>query len=316
MKNSATRTISRIAHGVLLCLALGGTAAAQEPAAVNARPGPEFGTHAGDGLLLPSDVAVGAEGRVYVVDSGRHRIAGYDATGNPTGHFGKEGKGDGEMQGPVGIATGPDGTIYVADRGNNRVQVFTADGMFRRTLELVEGETPVTPVDVAVGDNGGKLFVTANNSHKVVSASARNGKVDSAWGGDGSEPGQFKYPATLAVNGAGEVLVVDVLNQRVQVFDGDGAAKNAFGALGAKPGTFIRPKGVAVDGSGRIYVSDSYLGVVQVFSPAGEFVGVLSVDGTPARFESPTGLAWSGGRLYVTDMLAGKVLSFDVGGAL
>jgi hypothetical protein len=70
-----------------------------------------------------------------------------------------------------------------------------------------------------------------------------------------------------------------------------------------------------VDGAGRIFVSDSYLGVVQVLSPAGEFIGVLGVDGEAVRFEAPTGLAIQGTRLYVTDMLAGKVLAFDVEGA-
>jgi len=106
---------------------------------------------------------------------------------------------------------------------------------------------------------------------------------------------------------------VDVLNQRIQVFDAGGTAKAEFGTLGAKPGTFIRPKGVAVDSSsGRIFVSDSYLGVVQMFTSAGEFIGVLGTDGVPARFEAPTGLAFAAGRLYVCDMLAGKVLSYEM----
>ena len=87
------------------------------------------------------------------------------------------------------------------------------------------------------------------------------------------------------------------------------------GGYGAKPGSFIRPKGVAVDAGGRIYVSDSYLGVVQVFGNDGAFIGVLGVNGEAVRFEAPTGLAIQDSRLYVTDMLAGKVLAFDVEGA-
>ena len=59
--------------------------------------------------------------------------------------------------------------------------------------------------------------------------------------------------------------------------------------------------------------SDSYLGVVQVFDAEGSFVGVLGVDGEAVRFKAPVGLAFAGGRLYVTDMLAGKVLAYDVG---
>ncbi len=72
-----------------------------------------------------------------------------------------------------------------------------------------------------------------------------------------------------------------------------------------------------MDAAGRIYVSDSYLGVVQVLGADGEFIfiGVLGVDGEAVRFQAPVGLALSGRRLYVTDMLAGKVLAYDVEGA-
>lgn len=316
MKNKNSRLIRRAAQLSTLLLAIAATSiAAQDLPVVEAQPGPQFGMYQNNGLSLPSDVAVGTEGRVYVVDSGRHRVAIFDATGNPIGYFGSEGKADGELQGPVGIAAGPDGALYVADRGNKRLQVFAADGTFDRTLAVAEESGAVTPVDVAVAADGKSLFITANNSHRVVSVD-RRGKVRAGWGGEGKEPGQFRYPASLVLDSSGNVLVVDVLNHRVQVFAPDGTPGTGFGALGAKPGTFLRPKGIAVGNKGRIFVSDSYLGVVQVFSATGTFVGILGTGGEPARFEAPTGLAVAQGRLYVTDMLAGKVLSFDLGGAL
>ena len=312
MRSNYTRLTRRAACVASLILMLAAPPApAQDLPLVDVRPGPEYGARPGDGLSMPTDVAVGVEGRVYVVDSGRHRVAYYDAAGNPLGYFGSEGKEDGELQGPVGIAAGPDGSVYVADRGNQRLQVFTADGVFRRTLVLAEEGETVTPVDVVVTANGKSLFVTANNSHRVLFV-GRKGKIRSGWGGEGKGPGQFKYPATLALDSTGNVLVVDVLNHRIQMFDADGTQTAEFGKVGAKPGTFIRPKGVAVDSGGRIFVSDSYLGVVQVFTSAGEFVGVLGTDGEPARFEAPTGLAFAAGRLYITDMLAGKVLTYDM----
>ena len=240
----------------LLLVALALPVAAQELTIVNTTPGPEYGTSPNDGLSLPTDDAVGAEGVVNIVDSGRHRVARYSASGNPLGYFSSEGKGEGELQGPVGIAAGPDGSVYVADRGNQRVQVFAADGSFRRSLEPVENEVPVTPVDIAVSTNGKSLFITANNSHRVLSLD-RKGKVQAGWGGEGKEPGLFRYPASLALDAAGKLLVTDVLNFRVQVIDTKGTAATGFGTLGAKQGSFIRPKGVAVGDDGRIYVSDS-----------------------------------------------------------
>jgi DNA-binding beta-propeller fold protein YncE len=278
---------------------------------VNANLAVEFGADVENGLSLPTDVAVGAGGRVYVVDSGRHRIASFDASGNPLGHFGSEGEEEGQLSGPVGIGVAPNGTVYVADKNNNRLQVFKADGSFERSLPLEEEGTAAAPVDVAVSAKGKTLYVTTNNSHRVLAVTSR-GKPKNAWGGEGDEPAQFNYPATLAVDRSGNVLVVDVLNARVQVFGEDGTPTAQYGKYGANPGTFVRPKGIAVDDAGRIFVSDSYLGVVQVLAADGQFIGVLGVGGEPVRFEAPTGLAFAGGRLFVTDMLAGKVLAYEL----
>lgn len=281
---------------------------------VSAYPLQEFGSYPGDGLSMPTDVAVSRDGRVYVVDSGRHRIATYDLAGNPLGHFGSEGSDEGQLSGPVGIAVDGRDNVYVADKNNKRLQVFEADGSFERSLPVEEGESGAAPVDVAVSAKGRTLFVTTNDTHKVLALTSR-GKFESAWGGEGEEAGQFRYPATVAADANDNVYVVDVINARVQVFNEEGAPVAQYGKYGANPGSFIRPKGIAVDAGGRIYVSDSFLGVVQVLGPDGAFIGALGVDGEPARFEAPTGLAFQGGRLYVTDMLAGKVLAFEVEGA-
>jgi tripartite motif-containing protein 71 len=252
---------------------------------------------------------------VYIVDSGRHRVALFDASGNPLGSLGSVSLGEGQFSGPVGIDVDSKGTIYVADKNNKRLQVFKPDGSFQRSLPVEEAGVAAEPVDVAVSAKGKTLYVTTNDSHKVLAITNR-GKPKSAWGGQGEEPGQFNYPATIDVDASNNIYVVDVLNARVRVFDETGASAAQFGQYGAKPGSFIRPKGVAVDAAGKIYVSDSYLGVVQVFGADGSFIGVLGVDGEPARFKAPTGLAFSGGRLYVTDMLAGKVLAFKMEAAL
>jgi sugar lactone lactonase YvrE len=315
MSNNTITSARRIRATIaLIAISFSVPAISQDLPLVDSTAASKFGTVPSDGLVLPTDVAVGADGRVYVVDSGRHRIASYDATGNPLGHFAEEGKEDGQLNGPVGIAVDSKGSVYVADRNNKRVQVFSADGKFQRAVPVAEGEAAATPVDVVV--NGKSLYVTTADSHKVLGITTK-GKFESAWGGGPSkEPGQFNYPGTITIDGAGNLVVADILNGRVQVFDPAGTPTAQYGKLGAKPGTFVRPKGVAVDGAGRIYVSDSYLGVVQVLGPDGAFVGVLGSGGEPLRFEAPTGLAFAAGKLYVTDMMAGKVLAYDVEGAL
>jgi len=257
-------------------------------------------------LVLPSDVAVGRGGQVYVVNGGQHEIAVYDASGRKVDALGTLGNDAGQLMMPLALGVGPGGEVYVVDRGNNRIVPFDAEGNPLRPLVLEEDDEEIVPVDVAVSKDGAELFVTTNNTHRVVVFSNR-GEYLRGWGGEGEEDGRFRFPATIDVDAAGNVYVVDVLNARVQKFDPDGTHRLTIGERGGRAGTFFRPKGVAVDGTGRVFVSDSYLGVVQAFDVAGTFLYAIGDDGTAAVFDTPAGLSAAGGRLYVTQMLAGKV---------
>lgn len=259
-----------------------------------------------DMLLMPSDVAIGSDGRAYVVDSRNHQVAVFDASGARVTSLGMMGGEEGQLLNPLGIGVAPNGDVWVADRGNERVVMFDAKARPRAAFELEADGESIVPVDIAIGPGGKELFVTSNNTHQVAVFSTR-GEFLRAWGGEGEKEGQFRYPATIEIDSAGNVYVVDVINARVQKFDPAGLHLLTIGGLGGKAGTFYRPKGVAVDDSGNIYVSDSFLGVVQVFSPDGQLAYVIGEGGTATVFDTPVGLAVSGKRLYVTQMLAGKV---------
>jgi len=265
-------------------------------------------------LALPSDVGVGRNGRIYVVNGGKHEVAVFNQDGTRTATLGAQGSERGQLFEPVGIGIGPQGEIYVADKGNQRLQVYADDGQFRREIPLEEEGDAVDPVDVAVSADGTELFVSANNSHRVLVFST-GGQLLRAWGGEGEDEGQFRYPATVALDPQGNVLVVDVLNQRVQKFDAAGNFLLSFGGLGGKPGTLFRPKGIAVDAAGRSYVSDSFLGTIQIFDASGEFARVLGINGKATAFETPVGMTVDGARLLVVQMLPGNVLVLDLGSA-
>jgi DNA-binding beta-propeller fold protein YncE len=264
----------------------------------------------GSALSMPSDVDAGESGQIYVVDGGNHQVAVYDSAGQRITTLGERGGKNGQFEDPVGLGIGPSGKIYVADKGNQRLQVFDSDGRFDRAIVLEEDGNKIDPVDVAVSANGRELFITANNSHRVVVFSG-NGKYLRGWGGEGEEDGQFRYPATIDIDPAGNVLVVDVLNARVQKFDAEGNFLSSFGSLGGKPGTFFRPKGIAVDTAGRSYVSDSFLGVIQVFDANGVFSHALGEAGEAAVFDTPVGMTVVGNRLLVVQMLTGNVLVLE-----
>jgi DNA-binding beta-propeller fold protein YncE len=259
-----------------------------------------------DWLSMPSDVAIGKDGQTYVVDGGNHQIAVFDAAGTKMTTLGMMGSEDGQLTSPLGIGVSAKGEVYVADKGNNRIVMFDSKGRARRVYEIEADGEDVVPIDIAVGPKGKELFVTDNANHRVVVVSNK-GEFLRSWGGEGEDDGQFRFPATIDIDAAGNVYVVDVLNARVQKFDAAGTHLLTIGKLGGKPGNFFRPKGVAVDDAGQVYVSDSFLGVVQVFDSGGTFLYVIGEEGTATVFDTPVGMAASGNRLYVTQMLVGKV---------
>lgn len=266
---------------------------------------------AGIALALPTDVAVGQGGRIYVVDGGNQRIAVFDRRGGSQFVIGQRGSGRGEFKDPVGIGTGPDGQVYVADKGNQRIQIFAADGKFLRMFTVGSGGRSVPPIDVATDARGKTVYVTGNSNHKLMVYSP-DGRLLRQWGGQGVNRGEFRYPASVTVGLDGRVYVVDVFNTRVQVFDKNGSA-SAIGEWGVLPGQLFRPKGVATDKRGRVYISDSYLDVIQVFDDAGQFLYVLGSAGVPYRFEAAGGIAIDAdNRLYVAEILKNQVSVYEL----
>ena len=132
-------------------------------------------------LALPTDVAVGPQGRIYVVDGGNHRVLAFDRAGRYLFSIGREGSAAGEFRGPVGIGVDGAGRVYVADSGNHRIQVFDASGRILHGFRVTSGGAAVRPVDVAVDGRGGRLYVSGSNNHKVM-VFTPDGKPVREWG--------------------------------------------------------------------------------------------------------------------------------------
>lgn len=267
---------------------------------------------AGGPLAIPTDVAVGTQGRIYVVDGGHHRIAVFGPAGQYLFSIGRQGSGKGEFKQPVGIGADEQGRVYVADTGNHRIQIFDGGGSFAGYFPVTSDGQAIRPIDVAPGPGGKNLYVTGNNNHKVM-VFTPSGQLLRQWGGEGLSDGEFRYPATIAVTPAELVFVVDVLNTRVQVFNRKGGLGFRVGEWGVLPGQFFRPKGVAVDGRGWVYVSDSYMDVIEVFNDSYRFQYALGMAGTQQHFNAPGGIAIDKNyRLYVVEMLSNKVSVFSL----
>ncbi|MDH5444221.1 MAG: NHL repeat-containing protein [Gammaproteobacteria bacterium] len=258
-------------------------------------------------LSLPSDVAVDKH-RIYVVDSGHHRVVVFDKDGDQELIIGKEGIRNGQFRGPVGIDVDSQGRIYVADKGNHRIQVFDKKGKHLVSIVTADkNKSLVSPVDVTVDESSELIYVTGNNNHKLMIYNFP-GYVLEEWGGDGVDEGFFRYPGTLTLLHDKRIAVVDILNTRVQVFTTKGKLSLQVGEWGVLPGQLFRPKGIAIDKQGRFYISDSYMNLVQVFTDGGRFQAVLGKRDKPSSFKTAAGIAIDDDmKLYVAEMLEHKV---------
>lgn len=82
------------------------------------------------GLLRPSGLGRLADGRWWVADEGRHRIAEYAPDGAYVRTFGGPGLGRVEFHKPRGIAQDARGRVFVVDWGNHRGILLDADGAY------------------------------------------------------------------------------------------------------------------------------------------------------------------------------------------
>lgn len=265
---------------------------------------------------MPSDVAVGLNGNLYVLDGVNNRVVVYDAESNFRFTFGSGGIAAGDFNFPLGIATGPDGNIYVADSGNHRFQIFTAGG---KSLEAVQ--LPATglaaapdPTDVAIDSMRQRLYIADNDNHQLNVYNLVTDRFEPALGGPGLGQRQFRFPFLIDVSTKGYIFVVEPINTRVHVLNFNGKFVSFLGNWGIKPGQLFRPKGVATF-ENLVFVSDSYLGRVQIFDMQGVFLGML-VDSAevPLKFTTPMGMTVDAAnrRLYVVELKANRVCRMDL----
>jgi DNA-binding beta-propeller fold protein YncE len=90
-----------------------------------------------ESFVCPTDVAVAANGDIFVTDGHRSAIDHY---GDRVAKFSKDGKfikdivergsGPGQVWQPHSIAIDAEGRLFVADRSNNRLEIFDQEGHF------------------------------------------------------------------------------------------------------------------------------------------------------------------------------------------
>lgn len=222
------------------------------------------------GLLDPGAVAIDDKGRIYVAESGRHRVSVFDKKGKPVRTIGRKGSGDGELFCPAGVAISTNGDVFVSDSGNHRIVVFDRKGQFRLSWGGYGSELGrlIHPMGLSVSDTRVSVADAGNDRIQVFD---RRGDVLRHFGEWGANPGQFRRPVDVDISRGASFHVLDRDNNRVQAFDPLGKNPRAWGGWGPFPDMLGAPLGICLR-EYRLYVADTANHRVQVASLNGPAV--------------------------------------------
>jgi DNA-binding beta-propeller fold protein YncE len=118
-----------------------------------------------NGFTSPSDVAVAANGDVFIADghgnTGNNRVVKFTTDGRYLMEWGQTGYAPGEFRALHAIAIDDDGRVLVGDRSNNRIQIFDQQGSHLTTWTQFG-----RPSGIAF-DEEGRIYVADSESDDV-----------------------------------------------------------------------------------------------------------------------------------------------------
>jgi sugar lactone lactonase YvrE len=312
----------------------------------------QFGqTGAADGpgtnalFASPIGIAVDSQTNVYVADTGNcaiRKITPGGAVSTVAGLWTARGSADGsgtnaQFAFPKGIAVDGAGNLFVADTGNNTIRKIAADG----TVTTVGGQAGAAGATDSIGTNAlfyapwgiavdatGNLLVAESGNHSIrkISPGGQVSTLAGPGGSSGSDNGparlaRFNYPSGVAVDGAGNVVVADLLNFLVRQIGADGVVRALAGQAAVSgdvdgsggDALFAGPAGVAVDLIGNIYVADADNQTVRLVDANGNVATFAGQPGQAGTSNGPTGLALFNNPSGVAVDLAGDVYVADTG---
>jgi sugar lactone lactonase YvrE len=319
--------------------------------------GTNNGTGSAARFYFPNGATVDSAGNVYVADTGNNTIRKVTPTGVVTTLAGLEwnaGSTDGTGNAalfywPDGIAVDSAGNVYVADGGNNTIRKVTPTGAnwVVTTLAGLAGHPGNADGTNSAARFNGASFMTVDSAGNLYVAVEHDDTirkvtpVGTNWvvttlaglaGNPGSANGtnsaaRFNWPASVAVDSAGNLYVADFNNNTIRKVTPVGTnwvvttLAGLAGNHGSADGTnsaarFYYPNAAVVDTNGNVYVADSGNNTIREVTPVGTnwvvttLAGLAgsagSADGTnsAARFSWPACLAVdSAGNVYVSDAL-------------
>ena len=149
--------------------------------------------------------------------------------------------------------------------GRHRNAAVAAGQAERRLAGVVAGQQYEAVAEPAAQAADGEIYVADGYGNSSVHRFAADGSLIATWGGPGTGDGAFTTPHAVWVDRFGKVLVGDRENNRIQVFDRDGAFLAAWG-------DFYHPMQIWVDDRDMVFVTDQ-IPRISMLSPDGKLVG-------------------------------------------
>ncbi len=189
----------------------------------------------------PIDVAVDADGNVYIADKSNYCIRKIDTNGVITTAAGRAGflgsSGDGgpalsaTLNNPKGVASDGVGNLFIADSLNGRIRKVYANGIIDTIAgggydQEWEGKSATTlnlaGISNLAADKSGNVYFSGDdrvwriNPSGVVNAIAGNGNFGSTDDGVPATSTPLSSPAGIALDGKGNIYLADSQNQRIR----------------------------------------------------------------------------------------------------
>lgn len=243
-------------------------------------------------LNEPTFALSAANGKIFVSDSGNHRIAVFNERGKFLYEIGGTASKK-TLSYPYGLGVLGGERLIIADTMARAIYEFKFNGEYVRNW--LADTTNIEPAGVFVTSNQ-LVYVTDLGGKKILVFSKQGKLIKTVI----SKSITLSSPQGISVNDDGTFWVADGGNYNVKLIQPDGELKFLFDGGPDWPLSSI--KGLAVDKEQRIYVADTLSNTVRVFDQKGNNLASLSSGKTGQKMQFPVGISVdSKGRIYTAD---------------
>ena len=274
------------------------------PAAPSASAGQMtiFSTDLGETpLSQPRGIAVGPNGRLYLADTGNHRLLVLD---QEDGLLSQVNGGAEPFDDLSEVAVDNNGRVYALDAGRARLSLFDAEGEY-----LSEVPVPATYTGRSRGmfvDNQNNLWLANTPASRVVVLDLA-GNVLTEFP---VSPGLPAQPVDVAVTPDGNIYVTDVILDQLIRFGPDGQQRQSWTIPHS---TSLDGAHLAVGADGSLYLTVPEEGRVLRLDPNGQAIEQWELRQPDGRKMKPVGVAVDAeGRVWVVDSAGGNLVVLTI----